>query len=122
MWPERTLGAWKLTEASSQASWIIWGIRGESVGVPGVARLEPLHGTGEIRGQARFVDFEMPDDLLKVRIGHLQEFQEEVFQLNVIMRLRKTQTCCRFESAPAGAVQFSYQRLEVCLRHGGCSS
>ena len=80
---------------------------------PGVARLETLHGAGEIRCQAGLVDLEMPQDLLKIGIRDVEKFEEEVFQIHLIVGLGKTKAGGRFQCAPAGAVQFSYQGLEI---------
>jgi hypothetical protein len=35
----------------------------------------------------------MPEDLLDVGIGHFEEFNQKVFDVHLIVRLRKAQAC-----------------------------
>jgi hypothetical protein len=63
----------------------------------------------------------MPQDLLKIRIRYVQEFEEEVFQVYFVMGLREAKAGGRFQGASAGIVQFSNQGFEVGSWHGGAS-
>ena len=54
----------------------------------------------------------------KIGVRDIEEFQQPMFEFNIVLAVSKTQTCCSFERVPHIGRHFVDQRLQIDVNHG----
>ena len=85
---------------------------GESrrAGVPG---LEPVERSHEVLREAGFVDLEPAQDPVKVRVRRFAQLDEQMLDVDVVVRPRQAEPGGAFEGVPAGVVHSADEGFQI---------
>jgi len=92
-------------------------ISGESAGAARVAGLHPVERPVEVRQQAGRLDVPLAQDRGEVRIGAIEQADQQMFDLDVVVGTQSRGAGRRFEGAAADIVQTSDQWFQLYRSH-----